>query len=146
MKNPFEELYDLPSQPRHHRLRFFPWEEATEHVPQLNGVTPSAEGQGTSEAVQEPSQFNRSGELEGEQAITELRRKMPPLNGISRPEGGAPLSGAVQRPSQFNGIRRPEGGQAVSETTRKPPRLSGIRQPIVEPTQRMPQFNGPRRP
>ena len=146
MKNPFEELPELPSQPRHHRLRFFPWEEATEHVPQLNGVRQPARGQVASEAVQQPSQLGGIRQPEEGQAVAEPARRMPLLNGISRPEGGPPLSEAGQRPSQFNGIRQPDREQAASETARRPSQFNGIRQPIVEPTRRMPQVNGTRRP
>ncbi len=146
MKNPFEELPDLPSQPRHHRLRFFPWEEATEHVPQLNGVRQQTGGQIPPEALQEPSQLSGIRQAEGGQAVAGPEREVPTPNSISRPVGGPLLAGAVQRPSQFNRIRRPSGEQLTSETTRRLPQLSGIRQPIVEPTERMAQVNGTRRP
>src|SRR5579884_2752881 len=146
MKNPFEELPDLPSQPRHHRLRFFPWEEATEHVPQLNGVRQQTGGQIAPEALQEPSPLSGIRQAEGGQAVAGPEREVPTPNSISRPVGGPLLAGAVQRPSQFNGIRRPSGEQLTSETTRRLPQFSGIRQPIVEPTERMPQVNGTRRP
>src|SRR5437660_34556 len=102
MKNPFEELPDLPSQPRHHRLRFFPWEEATEQVPQLNGVRQPAGEQAAAEAVQKPSQLNGIRQPEGGQAVEELARRMPPLNPITRPDGRPLVSGALQKPSQFN--------------------------------------------
>src|SRR5438094_612665 len=104
MKNPFEELPDLPSQRRHHRLQLFPWEEATQHVPRLNKAKPVEGGQPAVESIQ-----------------TTL------LNGV-KPQGGQTLGHSPQQVTQIEGVRSPEGNQTPSvEQMQKRPQFGGVR-------------------
>ncbi len=124
MKTPFEELPDLPSERRPHRLRLSPWEEVTQRVPRFASMRGPEEGQRAVEPMQKVPQFTSVRQLEGGQSTAELTQEVP----------------------QFNGLRRPEGGQLTVASTSRAPQFHDVRQferkqPVVEPAQKMSQFS-----
>lgn len=110
MKNPFEELSNLPSQRRHQGLHLFPWEEATQKVPRFKGMRQPEEMQTAAESIRKRPQFNGMRQPEGRQIVAEPQLRMPQVKGVRQQEVGYTLSaGPLKLPARGQPtIYRPE--------------------------------------
>jgi O-antigen/teichoic acid export membrane protein len=129
MKNPFEELPDLPSQRRYHRLHLFPWEEATQKVSQFNGVKRPGSNQIAAEPTQQLPRFNGGKPSEGRQAPAGPTQRVSQFNSVRRPQGRQTTAEPTPTLPEFNSVRRPQGRQTTAGSPHKMPLPSRARSP-----------------